>query len=140
MLSITGNTAKLGEFAKKIRDLTGPSAKRAILLNVAEEVIELVREGFDNQADPYGAGWAATQRGGRILADSGRLKSSWHRRSLTPQRVVVGSGVTYGRYHQSGTRRMPQRAMVPYRGMPAEWKARVAEVAVLAWKSSVGFR
>lgn len=140
MIKITGNIAALGEFGAKVAALGSDRAKRAVLSNVGEEAIELIREGFDDEADPYGSRWASTQRGGKILQDTGRLRSSWHRRSLSSSQVVVGSGVKYGSYHQSGTRRMARRAMVPFRGTPGPWRKRLVSVAKLAWKSSVGFR
>lgn len=133
-------TAALAKLADKIGRLGSDAAKRAILANVGEEAVELVREGFEKQSDPYGSRWKPTLRGGRILQDSGRLRNSFHRRMVSSNEVRIGSSVSYGRYHQGGTRRMVRRAMVPFRGMPKKWEKRLAEVARLAWKSSVGFR
>lgn len=140
MIKITGNIAGIGKWGEQIAQLGSARAKRAVLANVGEEALELVREGFSRQSDPYGSRWAKTKRGGRILQDTGRLRNSFHRRSISTNRVVIGSGVTYGAFHQGGTRRMPRRAMVPFRGMPGPWRSRLVSVAKLAWKSSVGFR
>jgi phage gpG-like protein len=141
VIRVTGNLAGLKAFERKVAGLASADARRAVLENVAEEAIDLIREGFSKESDPYGTRWAPLKyRSGRILQDTGRLRNSWHRRSLSASRVVIGTAVTYAAYHQSGTRRMRQRAMVPFRGMPAPWRRQLIATAELAWKSSVGFR
>jgi phage gpG-like protein len=139
VLKISGNIAGIRAFGQKVTKLGSSEAKRSVLANVGEEAIELIREGFDSESDPYGAGWKPTLRGGKILQDTGRLRSSFHRRSLSASRVVIGSGAKYGGYHQRGTRRLVRRAMVPYRELPGPWRERLVAAARLAWTSSAGF-
>lgn len=78
--------------------------RRAFLANVAEEAIELIREGFSSETDPYGAKWAELKsRSGRILQDTGGMRNSFHRTSLSDTETTVGAGKDYARYHQDGT-------------------------------------
>lgn len=87
---------------------------RPILMNVAEEAVELVKHGFATSTAPDGKSWAplAAKRGrdkkgtkGQPLRDTGRLMNS-----LSRVPVVGGSGFTYGTdvsyapYHQFGTK------------------------------------
>lgn len=132
---VRGDFSKLAKWAERLDGV--PHVKRSILANVGEELIELIREGFDRQADPYGSPWAPTVRGGRILRDRGHLSSSWHRKTLSSSQVVVGPGVEYARYHQTGTRRMPARKMVPDSGLPAGWERRVVKIAKAALREAL---
>jgi len=52
---------------------------------------------------------------GKILEFMGRLKQSINMRA-TNTTAEVFSGVGYGVYHQTGTRKMPQRAFMPVEG------------------------
>lgn len=87
---------------------------RPILMNVAEEAVELVKHGFATSTAPDGKPWAPLaikrardKRGtkGQPLRDTGRLMNS-----LSRVPVIRGSGFTYGTdvsygpYHQFGTK------------------------------------
>lgn len=132
---IRGDFGVVDGWAKRVGNVA--KVKRAILANVGEELIELVREGFDRQGDPYGSPWAPTLRGGRILQDTGALRTGWHRKSLSSSQVSIGPSVSYARYHQSGTRHMPARKMVPDAGLPAGWQRRVNKIAAEARKRAL---
>lgn len=97
---------------------------------MAEEAIELTREGFSRESDPNGKGWAPTQRGGRILQDTGRLRNSFRVMHVNARGFQIGTTVEYSGYHQAGTRRMPARKQLPDKGrLPRKWKARLGEAA-----------
>lgn len=116
---------RFGRFASGIAGV-----KRTILANVGEEVIHLIRDGFERESDPYGSKWAALKhRSGRILQDTGALRNSFHRKQLSSSQVTVGPAVPYARFHQSGTRYMPARKMVPDDGLPTSWSERINAVA-----------
>lgn len=130
-IRITGNGfAKISQWRKKF----GPSAveqvKRAVMKNIAEEALELVQEGFEKEQAPSGRAWARLKsRSGRILQDTGRLRSSFHRKNVSSVSVTIGPGVSYATFHQSGTKRMVARPMVPEGSLPAKWKIRINRVA-----------
>ena len=131
--------ASLGKIRDKFGRFISGKWRQPMLANVAEEVIELVREGFERESDPYGAKWASLKtRSGRILQDTGGLRSSFHRNQLSATQDTVGAGKDYARYHQSGTSRMPARKMVPDGDIPGEWRSRINEIAALAIKHAFG--
>lgn len=101
-VELTGDFKELERFTAKLAK--APAQMRVVSANLAEETIELIREGFESSTDPYGSRWAPLKvRSGQPLRDKGGLQSSWHRRFLTAQGFVVASGKDYAAYHQGGT-------------------------------------
>lgn len=138
---VSVQTAGLDQLIRKLQRASDPAVLRSIMAVVAEEAIDLVKEGFDKERDPYGAKWQPLKRrAGRILQDTGRLKASWHRRSVTATRAVIGSAAGYAKFHQFGTRRMPARRMVPSGKLPGLWRKAIHEAAIETFKSSIGFK
>jgi len=102
---------------KELSDLSKP------LKDVAVYMKEEVMENFEQEGRPKG--WAALADStiekkkkakgvsGQILEFHGKLKQSINLRSDKSEASVF-SGVFYGVYHQTGTRKMPQRAFMPY--------------------------
>lgn len=128
-MGIKGDTAKLRRIAKQGKSAFGSAGMQGLSRNLAEETVELVREGFDKERDPFGKRWAKLKyRSGRILQDTGRLRI-FKPGSVTAKGFTVSSGAPYGRYHQGGTRRIPARKMVPDSGLPARWRTALVRVA-----------
>jgi phage gpG-like protein len=101
-LKLTGEFAELERFMEKVASV--PDSMRIVSANLAEETIELFREGFETSTDPYGNRWEPLKlRSGQPLRDKGGLQSSWHRRFVTAQGFTVASGKDYAAYHQGGT-------------------------------------
>lgn len=101
---------------------------------VAEEFIDLIRKGFREQRDPYGVPWRPKRaQDGRntLTGATGRLKNSWHVKSMDKRGFEVSSDVQYARYHQRGNRRLPKRMMVPTRrrALPKDWKRAIEAAA-----------
>jgi phage gpG-like protein len=128
-IRINGNAAtKLRALRAQLSDPR--SLLQSISKNLAEETLELVRQGFEKEEDPYGEAWAPLKyRDGKILQDTGRLRSSWHTVTVSERGFSVAPAVDYAQYHQSGTARgLPKRRMVPDEGLPDEWKRRFSEL------------
>lgn len=122
-----GGSRQLSAWIAALKEL--PREMRAMPRDMAEEAVDLVKQTFENEADPYGAKWARLKyRSGRILQKTGGLKSSVNV-ATSGRGFTVSIARSYGAYHQTGTRRMPRRAMLPFRGMPLAWKSAFAEVA-----------
>ncbi|NBC17447.1 MAG: hypothetical protein GVY18_09070 [Bacteroidetes bacterium] len=116
---------------------------RTISANLAEEAINLTREGFEREADPYGKTWAprktADNAGSNLLVRTGAMRNSWHVGSVQPMRFTIVSGVEYADYHQNGTRVMPSRMMVPHESdVPPRWKDAFDEVVVEIFERELG--
>lgn len=119
------DTSQVAALAQRLERFADGQWRTGLMGQVGEELVELVREGFERQADPYGAPWAPLKRrSGRILQDTGRLRMFFVR-SKSASMVRVGTPAFYGRFHQTGTKHMPARKMVPDGALPGAWSSRV---------------
>lgn len=97
-----GDFASLKRFQKKIEQ--APKALLVVNEQLAEEAIDLIREGFETSTDPYGDAWAPlVLREGRPLEDTGGLKAAWFRQSVTARGFTVANAKRYAHFHQGGT-------------------------------------
>lgn len=128
-LRLTGNGFdKLRDFQRKTEQ--APRVLEVISKNLAEQTVELVRQGFEHESDPYGNDWAPLKyRDGRILQDSGRMRDTWHWEDVSARGYTVAPGVDYAVYHQDGTRTIPARPMVPDQDLPDDWKRALSDIA-----------
>lgn len=115
-------------------DLTVDSAAAERLLNAIERNLSFVQPALrevgmallDYERDAFaqgGPGWSpldpqtmARKSGGRVLVDSGALMESLtgiDSLDVDSDSVAVNSDVFYGRFHNTGTGRMPRRDPTP---------------------------
>lgn len=102
---------RLLRFAHAAQDARPAFSKIAVLLGAAWN------EQFATEGAFGGERWAPlaestlrSKPGGLpILVRTGRLKGSAHTKRLLPQMLEWGSDVEYGRFHMTGTSRMPAR-------------------------------
>lgn len=157
-MSIKGDTAALRGLQRDLEKLS-KSGMRELSANLAEESLELIRQGFDTSSDPYGQKWQATKRGGQILRESGRLRNSFTTSSISASGFRVGSNAkqvalqNYGgtikpktkkflRFRAAKNERskggfvfakkvvIPARPMLPdERGLPKRWEKSLEEAA-----------
>lgn len=104
----TGGFKQLEKFTRDVERT--PDALRTVSEQLAEETIELIREGFEHQRDPYGRKWKKhapltreIRPGGRILENDGHLKSSWFVKDAGDGFFEVANAKKYAAYHQYGT-------------------------------------
>lgn len=119
MLELDTSSVKtaFAKIKKALADLSSPMRDISLLMK------EAVMNNFEDEGNP--TRWKAlaesTRRakmikygpGKQILEGSGWLKQSINA-SSTANEAAVYTGVFYGVYHQTGTRRMPQRAFMPF--------------------------
>ena len=115
----------LASFSRSLRALSRIPSRAAG--DASDSIKSLIAEQFAAEADPYGNAWAphaesTVKRWGEhaILDLTGELKSF----SVRPSGgagITVTLGADWGRFHQTGTRNMPRRAVLPYAGLPARW-------------------
>ncbi len=121
----------------------------AALEGVAVLLRRVIEEQFDTQGGRSG-GWAAladstvTEKARlgqdpRILIATGRLKESLTRKfdpdhveTLSRDSLVLGTTVTYGIYHQTGTSRMPRRPPLALSDMDRVEIVKVMQAALVA--------
>lgn len=130
--------ATLPQFSAKLSILSGRIRSMgrvpALVSSAAAKVIEEdMRQTYAAEQNPYGTAWAQRVRepkdGHPILFDTGKLEGS--------RKVTVSKNVIFTKYtdyksvfHQSGTKNMKQRLMLPTvaRGLPARWKKAIASM------------
>lgn len=111
---------------------------------IGQFLINQVGLEFKLGKDPFGAPWApnapstlkrklskgSTGAGKpKVLIDTGNLRNSWTTRT-TKNMVEIGTPVPYAKYHQSGTRKIPQRMLLPQndKQIPAHWNAQITKI------------
>jgi phage gpG-like protein len=101
--SFTGDIAKLDKWAKRLREV--PKAMDELSVQLAEETVHLIRDGFEKSRDPYGKKWADLKlRDGRPLEDRGQLKGSWFRKYSDRKGFLIASADNKKAvWHQYGT-------------------------------------
>lgn len=104
--------------------------------NLCEEAINLIKEGFDAERDPYGDPWKpklANDGRKTLSGPTSRLKGGWHRVEQNERGFTVAPSVRYAVYHQSDQprTRLPRRMMIPddALGLPTGWQKRFEETA-----------
>ena len=102
----TGDFAKLNQWVKQVESAGKQQVLREVNKALAEEVIDLIGEGFRRQEDPYGKGWKAKAiADGRaiLVGRTARLRNGWKRTRLSADGFTISPSVKYAGYHQSGT-------------------------------------
>jgi phage gpG-like protein len=136
-MGLTGDWAALAKMIGKLERVS--EAKGELLEGLGEEIIDLVKQGFDASAAPDGAEWEPTVAGNKPLAGpTGNLKSGWHPKSVGGDSVTVGPSVFYAAIHQGGTNRagrgrrnrIPARPMVPDGDLPPKWQDKLEREAI----------
>lgn len=105
--------------------------------DAADRIADLIEESFDAGLDPYGRAWAPLMastierhpgRGAPPLTDTGAMRGSVH---VTPK---AGAGIDitidapYAKFHQTGTKYMAQRQIIPQSGgIAPAWREAIAE-------------
>ena len=133
---------KLAALTKRLGQME--ALKRAIAVNQAEEALDLIKQGFREEADPYGRRWPKRRRetkktaGRKVLSgETSFLKSKWKRTEVGPGGFKISSGTDYARAHQKprkgkgGRLKRPRRMMVPdqKQGTPRRWAKPLREAA-----------
>lgn len=128
-MSIRGEIA-LPKLIKKMEQLSGGAVLIVISRNLSEEAIELTKQGFEDERDPYGNPWAPIKhRKGKILQDTAIMKNSFFAGHVGEDGFRFGTNVQYAGYHQTGTKRIAKRMMVPEGALPKAWADAFEEAA-----------
>lgn len=110
-MAVVANDADITRLLQKLAELERGTAVRDLARNIAEEAVELVKQGFEEERDPYGNAWAPlTCRDGQILRDRGALMNSIHVSGATETEARIADGVWYGIVHQTGQTIVPRHA------------------------------
>jgi phage virion morphogenesis protein len=107
-----GAIASLKTLQRKLSSLSKP------LKEAADYMVEETEDNFLKESDPDGQRWAPlaastlkSKRGRNILRETEALAGSITS-SVGGNQATVQVGTSYGKYHQAGTRKMPQRKII----------------------------
>lgn len=115
------------DLASALAELEGIPSR--IAREVADGINEELASQFDRGTDPYGKPWAplrpetVRRKSGdaRILRRADELSASTEARPSAGAGIEITS-IEYGQFHQSGTKHMPRRAVLPDEGeLPPAW-------------------
>ena len=99
--------------------------------DAAAGIDKLLQREYLNGADPYGKPWTPLKPS--TIAKGRRnppLTASGAMRSGTRARPLPGGGISIeapspANFHQSGTKNMAKRPILPEKGLPVAWKAEI---------------
>jgi phage gpG-like protein len=124
----------IGEFSAMRQRMADPVPA---LKRVGRYVTELSKQAFEDGADPEThvpwpeLSWATMQkrRGStaQILVNSGRLRKDIHPIITGRRSVAIGTNVSYGKYHQFGTRDIPER---PFLGIDGPGEREIQNIVM----------
>lgn len=115
--------------AVRLRQLTPGRIRQAAAGAIRDTVEILIDERFEARAAPDGARWDARKPPTGtwpLLEKSGRMRKEYHI-SATATGVAVTSNTPYAGFHQTGTKNMPARRVLPEAGLPQTWRDQIDE-------------
>lgn len=111
----------LQRVAQALGDLDSIPAQASA--EAAREIERLIQDQFRSGTDPSGRPWKDLASGGRsFLFRSGDLFGSIHVKPRPGAGVRVTVDAKYASYHQTGTKRMPARKILPEDELPESWE------------------
>lgn len=123
-------------FREKLRLFASGRARELAANATADALLDLVDEGFERRADPYGNPWAPRKppTGPWPLLEKTRAMRTNYFALVNGGRVTLTNDLAYPGYHQTGTSRMVARKTVPDGPLPSAWEARIDEAVTDALK------
>src|SRR5512138_951587 len=131
-----------------------------LAMRVSAGGVKLVADEFRTSTDPYGKPWAPLKqwrardkraarrrakqgkpvRGPKVLINTGRMRASTGASPIgKTAKIVVPTW--YSRFHQTGTRNMVQRIILPYNErLPPGWESMIDKTARLFLSQRFGVR
>lgn len=143
-MPFTGDVKVIGNLARNLRKLGDVPSR--IAKRVADGITEELEHQFDTGTDPYGNAWAAiadatlrrrSYSKSRIpLTDSGAMAAKTYAKPLPGKGVAVVVAAP-GAIHQTGSKFMPARKILPDRGLPEIWKRIIDDAARDAFREAL---
>jgi len=107
-------------------------ARKAALEGIGAAMLSRVQLEFRLSKDPYGQAWKPLspntikkrrKQSAVPLVDTGAMRASVSYTVKGTATVIVGVGKQYAIYHQTGTKHIPRRQILPSsdRGLPDKW-------------------
>lgn len=103
--SVTGDFEALQRLRVRLRTVSSPAVKRAMMGELKDDSVGLVRKSFTAERSPYGVKWqeGKTVSGRPLLQKSGKLLGSIGGKARTDS-FTLRARARYGWYHQHGAK------------------------------------
>jgi hypothetical protein len=131
---VTGDFSTLMSWERLLKH--GRAMLPAMSAAMADRTIELIKDGFAKETDPYGNRWKDKRHpdGRKILhGKTGELRAGFRKKEASADRYQITNPVPYASAHQAprGSSRA-QRMMVPdeQKGMPSAWFDALQEISL----------
>lgn len=136
-MGVRGDFGKLKTLIGQVRGLARAEVVRVASKTAAAAALAQVKKEFRGSVDPYGTPWAPLKvRKGKPLLNTGVLRSSFTA-TATPHGFEIGSAAAYATFHQTGTRFIPARAMLPVDGnLGPTWSGIIEKSVTGAWRAA----
>jgi hypothetical protein len=124
------NLAAFGKLERTLAELD--QLPRRLAIAVAPMITKELQKEFENGNDPYGRRWAKLSTGKpSFLTLSRKLRNKTKAAPMPGGRagIRILLGARYAIFHQTGTRYMPARKILPERGMPSAWRTAIQREA-----------
>lgn len=124
----------LDELIDNLRELADVPSRAA--RQAAEGIDEAIQRQFDDGVDPYGAAWEplaestiarTPDREGGPLDNTGAMRAGIVVAPSSGAGIAITFDADYAQYHQTGTKSMPARKILPEEELPEEWEDAIAE-------------
>ncbi|MGW8285757.1 MAG: hypothetical protein ACWGPR_08565 [Candidatus Deferrimicrobiaceae bacterium] len=137
-LTLKGDLPALRRLERRLSNTDAMLTKASKAM--AEETVDLIKDGYRTETDPSGQKWADKQRqdGRKVLSGkTSRLKGGWHVDGASAAGYEVSASVDYALPHQrprkgrNGRLKRPQRKQIPEAadGLPSKWADALEETA-----------
>ena len=138
-ITIKGDLAQLTGFSDRLQSLHEVLPKAAS--ETGQRGAGEIRKNFSSKRNPYGVGWAPRTRAYAhpLMRKTKALLGSvrgWGAGNL----FKIGFSIGYGIFHQSGTRKMVQRMLIPEKskGIPDTWEPWIGRILDDLMKAHLG--
>ena len=145
-MPVTGDFAALRDLQKRLERIAGGRFAPELAQRLGAVGMKLVADEFRESRDPYGKPWAPVQRNrakdrkararraaagkpakaDKPLIDTGRLRASVTAARTSGSTVRITLPVSYASFHQTGTKRIQRRQILPEHatgGLGPRWTA-----------------
>lgn len=134
--------AALQRIMRAVRQLSRVPSR--VAQEASGDVRRLLFEQIAAQTDPYGAAWAphkesTLKRWGEhpVLDLTGDMIGGIDVAPSAGAGINITLGEKYSAFHQTGTRYMPARPILPDRGIPESWVSAIREASSNAFRSTL---
>jgi hypothetical protein len=125
-MPLLGDFGRLDLWARKLGALASASVAFEVSEQMANRTLGFIAQEFEQERDPFNRRWSPKKRpdGRKILRGETNRLIQWRKTYVNQHGFKLSTPAPYFRYHQTGTRRMVARKILPTgTRLPAVWSS-----------------